>query len=200
MSSTTKTDNGQLEGKLELRRYFLRKYHADGRARVLDCCQGSGVLWGRLLGEFPVERYWGVDLKEAKGRLRIDSRRILEQPGWDLNCIDIDTYGSPWEHYLYVCRNLTEPTTVFLTWGIIGISAAPKIARQVLGLGRLKPPPMLLGRVFKKSLSSLLSIGCERVTILEAVEVASPSQTRYFGVRLEPAADTAAAKPQQRSA
>jgi hypothetical protein len=93
-----KTDNHDPRAKLELRRYFLRKYHGDGLARVLDCCQGSGLLWGTLRQEFECESYWGLDLKRKPGRLSIDSSRVLAQPGWPQDVIDIDTYGSPWKH------------------------------------------------------------------------------------------------------
>lgn len=110
-----KIDNHNAHAKLELRRYFLRKY--PGPHHVLDCCQGEAVLWNRLREEFAIDSYWGVDLKRKKGRLKIDSTRILAQPGWIQNVIDIDTYGSPWKHWQAMLPNVSRPTTVFLTIG-----------------------------------------------------------------------------------
>jgi len=61
----TKTDNGHLIAKLDLRRHFLRKYHAGDPANLLDCCQGSGVIWSHLRREFPVASYWGDPMNIA---------------------------------------------------------------------------------------------------------------------------------------
>jgi ubiquinone/menaquinone biosynthesis C-methylase UbiE len=64
MPPRTKTDNHSPRVKLDLRRYFLKRYHAAGEPiRVMDCCQGSGVLWGQLRKEFDVAGYWGLDIK-----------------------------------------------------------------------------------------------------------------------------------------
>ncbi|HZU48538.1 MAG TPA: hypothetical protein VFA16_15010, partial [Mycobacterium sp.] len=93
----TKTDNGNLEAKLGLRRHFLRRYHMENKPMVLDCCQGDGIIWRKLRQEFECD-YWGVDVKPKRGRLSIDSVRILAQPGWPHDVLDIDTYGSPWRH------------------------------------------------------------------------------------------------------
>src|SRR5438552_1243842 len=104
MSKSKKTDNHNLPAKLALRTYFLRKYHMQDVRRdaagatninVLDCCQATGKIWGTLQREFPLAGYWGVDVKPKKGRLTIDSVKILDQPGWTQNVVDVDTYGSP---------------------------------------------------------------------------------------------------------
>ena len=113
----TKTDNDNLEAKLELRRHFMRTYHADGLARVFDCCQGSGTIWGRLRREFTVARYWGADQKRRAGRLKIDSARVLEAPGWSDDVLDVDTYGAPWRHWWAILEHGRGPLTVFLTVG-----------------------------------------------------------------------------------
>ena len=57
-ASKVKTDNAHVRAKLDLRRHFLRTYHADGSANVLDCCQGSAVLWSTLRREFKLAGYW----------------------------------------------------------------------------------------------------------------------------------------------
>ncbi len=78
---SAKTDNSNLASKLALRRYFLDKYHADGPANVMDCCQGDGVIWRELRKQVSVASYWGIDKKAKKGRIKLDSVRVLGQPG-----------------------------------------------------------------------------------------------------------------------
>lgn len=136
MSQNKKTDNHNPKVKLDLRRHMLRKYHADG-CDVLDCCNGSGVMWGRLREEFIVRSLVGIDVKPKNGRLRGDSARLLDQPGWTQDVIDVDTYGSPWEHWAAILRHLDRPRTVFLTWGIVsagGGSGLPNVVREAVGL------------------------------------------------------------------
>ena len=86
-----KTDNSNTKAKLELRRYMLRKYNADEPAHVMDCCQGGGRLWRTLRNEFQVASYWGIDVKRKAGRIKVDSSRILAQPGGRANVVDIGT-------------------------------------------------------------------------------------------------------------
>jgi hypothetical protein len=117
-----KTDNSNLSAKLALRRYFLRKYHADGSARVLDCTEGEGIIWNRLRKEGPVQSYLGLDKKERRGGLTIDSRKVLANPRIEQDVIDIDTYGSPWKHVIALMRHRQKPVTVFLTFGDAGIA------------------------------------------------------------------------------
>lgn len=69
MSQQTKTDKHYLVAKLLLRRHFLARCHAEKPPRVQDCLQCSGLLWLKLSREFPLDSYWGVDLKPKKGRL-----------------------------------------------------------------------------------------------------------------------------------
>jgi hypothetical protein len=130
--TTKKTDNANLPAKLDLRRYFLRKYHADGTGRVMDCCAGSGRLWGTLRNEFVIASYWALDLKTKRGRLKVDSSRILAQRGWTENIIDIDTYGSPWTHWENMLPNITAPTTAFLTIGQLTTGTVGSIGKMPL--------------------------------------------------------------------
>jgi hypothetical protein len=179
---STKTDNHNPYLKLCLRRYFLRKYHTDGVIDVLDCCQGSAVLWTELQREFAVSSYWGVDLKAKKGRVKIDSVRILQQPGWTQNVIDCDVYGSPWKHWREIVRNLSRPTTVFLTVGQWQMGTDAEILKAV-GLGKMKIPPGIAIRLHGFALPYLLSTG----GIVECREAMNPGgSARYLGVRLEP--------------
>src|SRR5690606_34501325 len=123
-----------LPAKLELRRYFLRKYHSDKPPAVLDCCQGSGVIWTELRKEFEVASYWGVDLKPKKGRLKIDSVKILAQPGWTQDVVDVDAYASPWKHWEAILANGHFPLTVFLTRGSHSLKTLDQHEKQALGL------------------------------------------------------------------
>lgn len=117
MQARKMVDNQYADSKLELRRYFLGKYHAEP-PRVMDCCQGNGVMWRSLQREFKLASYWGMDLKPKRGRLQADSLAVLAAGKWRDNVIDVDTYGNPWKHWLALLPHVTRPTTVFLTHGM----------------------------------------------------------------------------------
>lgn len=191
MAKQTKTDNHNPKAKLDLRRYFLRKYHAGTPIDVMDCCQGSGLLWNKLQEEFPVTSYWGMDLKPKKGRLKLDSSRVLEQPGWTQNVIDIDTYGSPWKHWLALLPNVARPTTVFLTIGRIIVMGGSPASRQELdacgaNFKRLALPQSFGPVIAENAISYLLSSTCDNdIITTEAVEAVSNGNARYIGLRLE---------------
>jgi hypothetical protein len=190
---STKTDNHKPRAKLELRRYFLRRYHADRPPDVLDCCQGGGVLWRKLREEFPVASYWGLDLKPKKGRLKLDSVRVLQQPGWPQNVVDVDTYGSPWKHWEAMLPNVTRPVTVFLTaaWVISAkFQQYDRAAINAVGIperiAKLAPKSLLAG-VTRSAASWLLTSCCVYgLMLIEAVEAVSDGNARYLAVRLEP--------------
>lgn len=192
MGQSTKTDNSHVEAKLSSRRHFLDKYHVGERPYVFDACQGRGLLWSQLRQTYDV-RYWGVDLKAAPGRLKIDSGRILSQVGWTFDIIDIDTYGSPWKHYFAMLPRVTRPVTVFLTSGFIRMGAGgriPNIALAAAGLcfAHLRPPISLLaraiGHITSVCLAAPLGSGLEIEYAAEAI-TDSPN-VRYFGLRLSP--------------
>lgn len=184
------TDNHNLSAKLELRRYFLRKYHRDDYPRVLDCCQGNGRIWSALRGEFDFS-YWGVDLKPKAGRLKLDSVRILAQHGWIDTVIDIDTYGSPWRHWLAMLPNVTRPLTVFLTIGWLGIKQGSIGHLELDGMGlrfrRLTVPEGLYSRLAHLSVRHMLARAADyQLRLIEVVEAVTTGGARYFGVRVEP--------------
>ena len=187
----TKTDNGHLKHKLELRRYFLRKYHGDKPPHVFDCCQGSKVIWTQLQSEFATASYWGVDVKPKPGRLKIDSTRVLSQPGWNFDVIDCDTYGSPWKHYVEMCRNATKPVTVFLTIGkpilAAGGRSISKQELQAIGIDFDIPPGFGVS-LCNHATECLLQTGCsnDTISIIEAVEAVADGNARYIGIRIEP--------------
>lgn len=201
-----KVDNANLPAKLDLRRYFLRKYHADAPPDVLDCCQGSGVLWTNLRREFPVRSYWGLDQKPKPGRLQVDSARVVAQAGWSQNVVDVDTYGSPWKHWEGIVANLSRPTTVFLTIGHWGVGLTDKLVFEALGIPR-RTPPSIATKLSHTAVLYCITRHAARVRLVEIVEAASDGTARYLGVRLEPlaappsaATDRRPTKPRKRRA
>jgi hypothetical protein len=183
-----KTDNHNPEAKLKLRRYFLEKYHADGNATVFDCCQGGGVMWDAIRRTHPVASYWGVDVKPKKGRLKIDSVRVLQQ-GVKQNVIDIDTYGSPWKHWMAILPKVKIPVTVFLTIGNQNTTAMSPNGHGGSEFVVFPPstPQSLAGAVMRwRDVDYGLAKAFKYATITEAVESVSTGNARYIGVRLEP--------------
>jgi hypothetical protein len=193
-----KTDNHNPNAKLALRRHFLNRYHLPATTikgqrdiRVLDCCQASGRLWGVLRREFAGVEYWGVDVRPKKGRLKIDSVRILDQPGVTQNVIDIDTYGSPFKHWFALLRNVRHSVTVFLTIGLVKIGGgnADSALLEALGLRfrTLKIPNTIGARIAETSVAACIArardFGFEIAECREAPNAGG--NARYIGVRLE---------------
>lgn len=188
----SKTDNADPAAKLALRRYFLDKYHSEDPPHVLDCCQGGGLLWARLRAEYSIGSYWGVDIKPRKGRLRLDSVRILQQPGWPQNVVDVDTYGSPWKHWEALLPRISRPTTVFLTIGQKVTGTVGRMSKEAIGALGLKKLQRKLPAAFHVKLRFLALSYCLTrsyvygITVTEAVEAVSTGNARYVGVRLDP--------------
>lgn len=182
-------DNGNLVAKLELRRHFLAKYHSEIPPRVFDACQGSGRLWARLRREFQIASYWGVDVKHKKGRIKFDSRRIIEG-GIEADVIDIDTYGSPWKHYLALLKSgIKHEITVFLTLGMQNSTAFNPFSQgaDILQVPA-KTPRILLAKIARRIAVSYWVTRCyEYDTIpVEIMEATGGRAARYFGIRLRP--------------
>lgn len=181
-------DNTNVAAKLDLRYYFLKKYHADNSPRVLDACQGSGILWKIIRRQFNVAHYLGLDTKEKKGRLKIDSARFLESPGWSFDVIDVDTYSNPWRHFSAILKNGNEPVTIFLTVGHNSINKSysrvnmSNRMREVLGIKSLDIPVSILSKLIPLGISAMLSECADRV--IEAIESPPSLLARYIGIRL----------------
>ncbi|MDD5095557.1 MAG: hypothetical protein PHV74_14455 [Dehalococcoidia bacterium] len=189
---TKKTDNSNLYPKLDLRRYFLTKYFKKEPIRVFDCCQGDGVIWQKLRRDYTIARYWGVDVKKKTGRLAIKSERILSQPGWDDNVIDIDTYGSPWKQWFTMLPNIRQRTAVFLTIGnvMIGGGQIDKYMLIAMGLELIKDdlPGGLRGSLADTGIPYCLAEAEKHgLTIVEAKEAIAGGHARYIGLMIEPA-------------
>lgn len=195
MGISHKSDNLFVRPKLLLRRYFLDKYHPTP-PRILDCCQGSGKLWAILLKDYPVDTYWGLDKKPKKGRLMIDSERVLQSGKWAADIIDVDTYGSPWAHWLELLRTGTNPLTVFLTIGVMRTSPSSRMGgggimqtqvRDALGLGHLKHkvPNAIQGRLHDFIVSYCLRLAIRHGWRIVECQEAFPRKARYIGIRME---------------
>lgn len=189
---TIKTDNRHVGVKLELRRHILRRYQSVGGFRVFDACQGSGVLWSRLREEFTVASYWGVDMKRKMGRLSVDSARVLAQPGWAFDVVDIDTYGMPWNHYRGVWRNMGQTCIVMLTIGVGRTGKGNDIgtcAKQAAGIVFSRPVPKLLPGALLPLVTEYALFECQRHGVIVAyrAEATHPDggSARYIAVRLE---------------
>jgi hypothetical protein len=197
-SDSPQQENADPTAKLLLRRYFLDKYYPGAKMgvenpapapTVFDACQAGGLLWGTLRQEYRV-RYWGVDLKPQKrGTLKMDSARVLTQAN-DFDIVDIDTFGSPWHHWLVMLPNIRKPTIVFLTLGkVAAINEIGNDALTWLGLAHLVNlvPNSLRWKISDYSWSTLLAAPyAYSLTIDEAQEATASNNARYLGVRLSP--------------
>ena len=185
-----KTDNQDPTGKLLLREYFLKKYHANA-PDVLDCCQATGYLWKKLKTKYSVRLYMGLDVKPKKGRLKLDSVRYLKAGKWKHDIIDIDTYGSPWDHYEQVLKYMGKEITVFLTIGQLTTGAVGRISKtglSAMGLRNLYTtlPPAFHVKLKDKYINYCLGMCYKKsIMIIDAQEAVTYGNARYIGLRLE---------------
>lgn len=189
MRETAATDNSHVRPKLDLRRYFLGKYHAQRPAKVFDACQGSGLLWATLRREFALGSYWGVDVKKHRGRLKVDSVRVLALPGAAWDVVDIDTYGQPWNHWSALLANRTRlDRTVFVTIAEnrTGMgSTISQATRQALGIGSLTLTNGFGPAINRLAVPYLLAaVGEWDYELVEVAEALGGGNARYLGVRL----------------
>jgi len=193
MSTATKTDNASLPEKLAIRRRVLDAL-GDEQLDVLDCCQGSGVLWANLRREYRVGRYTGLDVKPKPGRLKVDSERVVGRMSPSYNVIDIDTYGSPIWHWLNLLPKLTRRTAVFLTWGRRGgQTGAPKpLIRIIFGRETVHPkaPHTLIDKVVNRlgtPVALSAAFGYNVTYEFGPVRIARATGTEYIGAIIKPA-------------
>jgi hypothetical protein len=189
--SPIQTDNSNLFAKLTLRRRVIATELPGVPLRVIDCCQGSGLLWSRLREEFPIETYWGIDRKAKPGRMTIDSVRVLSGP-LTANVIDIDTYGSPWDHWVALLPNVTARMVVFLTIGYFGgLGRLGKTALQPLGLASIHVPMVMQRRLLDRSIGACLALPLKRglsVTVWTTKPSTKARNAQYFAALVEPRA------------
>lgn len=183
--NSRKCDNHNLGAKLALRRYLLDKYHAGKRVKVFDCCEGGMAIWSALRQEYDIE-HMGVDLKKKRGRLTMDSARILEVPGWNWDMIDVDVYGSPWLHWMHILHNGRVALTVVLTVAevLMGGGNMPTHVAKELNLPNLLPYG-LRGKLQKQLVAIMLGKAPALGWIVEeCVEADNSGSARYIGVRI----------------
>ena len=182
-----KTDNANLGSKLLLRRYFLDKCFGKNEFAVLDCCQGSQVIWGTLRREYKC-RYMGVDIKSKEGRLKIDSKRLLQINADKFDVIDIDTYGSPLLHITALIPLVKKRVILFLTYGQVRMGGGnfDHSIKNILGFNFEVPNSIgvsLQLRLFDELVSGVISPGA---TIDECLEAPRSSHARYLGLVVSP--------------
>lgn len=180
-----KTDNHNLAAKVELRRRMLA-----GRAdfSVMDCFSGEAeAIWSVLRKEFRVAEYLALDIKRKKGRLAIDSLKILKGQRWEHDVIDLDAYGSPWEHWGEVLKSTRhQEITIFLTIGTSMLGSLSRWALKSLGVPENTPVGMhrqLSEKCVSSCLSKLYNYGW---MVASAHEALNPGgNARYMGVTLK---------------
>jgi hypothetical protein len=185
-----KTDNHNLKAKLELRRHFLRLPKFERPISVCDCYSGGEVIWGTLAKEFEVGEYLALDVKEKRGRLKLDSFRYLQNQAWNHDVVDLDAYGSPWRHFFEVCKRLKQCTSnvytlVFLTIGNTIWKQQQSEALDYVGIPEGVPPAIkgqLADFIFDQCLAAPLAAG---LRIQECAEALNPGGScRYIGMQI----------------
>lgn len=181
-------DNALVSDKLALRAEILDRYHPIGKRRVFDACSGDSVLWSRLRLVYPLDTYWGVDLKAKLGKMKINSAWLLKG-GIRADIYDLDTYGSPWQLWESLLPTITEECSVIFTLGKGGggIARLTNLETDYIGLGEMGAPAMLISRLRHM----VVPYGLRRaedfnLTIVDYLEVQASTNARYFAIHLVP--------------
>lgn len=181
------SDNSNLAAKLAIRRHMLDRY-PDSPRNVLDCCAGVKTIWTQLRKEYKVGQYLPFDLQVRSGTVRMNSIHALANAELvaAFDVIDIDTYGSPWPHWLAMLPHVRSAKTVFLTIGKCGGRKSVTNAElAVLGIGRLPVPQALRWKLAPLVVSYCLTRSYGHgILIKDAVETTAIN-ARYLGLRLE---------------
>lgn len=110
----------------------------------MDCFSGEHeAVWSVLKHEYQVEEYLALDIKKKNKRLAIDSLKVLQGQKWHHNVLDLDAYGSPWEHWFEVLKtDRHDHVFVFLTIGTTMHGNLTKSALKALGVPLNTPTGM----------------------------------------------------------
>lgn len=181
----TKTDNHNLAAKLALRRNLLSGM--DGFS-VMDCFSGeSEAIWKTLRKEYNLADYLALDIKRKKGRLKIDSFKVLQGQRWTHDVIDLDAYGSPWDHFGEVLKSDRHKLlVVFLTIGTTMMGNLSKWALIAMGVPANTPIGMhrqLSDYSVSSCLSECYKYGWIPVSAHEALNPGG--NARYIGIQLK---------------
>jgi hypothetical protein len=178
-----KNDNHNLAAKLDLRRAMILA----GPVTVLDCFSGQDeAIWSVLRKEFSVTEYLALDIKKKRNRLKIDSLRYLQNQKWKHDIVDLDAYGSPWEHWQEVLKSDRQgEITVFLTIGSAVFGRLSNFARNAMGIPSETPHGMDK-QLSEISVSFCLSTACKYGWIIEDCKEAlnHGGNARYLGIRI----------------
>ena len=186
-----KLDNTALKAKVALRAHFLERFHRENPPAVFDCCQGEGLIWNELRERFTLGEYFGVDMKKSRGRLAINSVKLLQDSSADV--VDVDVYGSPWKHYFSFVSSTPRPCSLFLTFGHGGGNGYVDHAyRTLLGLGEVLIPDAVLGAFGYGNLG--IRLGLESAyekgwAITYGMKANTKGPNTYLGLRFEPLND-----------
>jgi hypothetical protein len=191
MTQEIKTDNKNLDAKIQLRRRMLDEAKF-AEHRVLDLCAGEGVVWRTMRQHAKLDDYVPVDLApRLPGTIVGDVKDERFLSAFDLsrfNIIDIDTYGEPWKPWSFLQDRLTANTAVFLTHGAVstpGGSGVSNLVLERLGI------PLAWNIPMKRDLSEfaapyMLHPGkCAQVRIAKAWKISLQNVT-YYGLICEP--------------
>lgn len=171
---------------LELRRYFLTKYHGETPVSVLESAKSGGHVWAVLRCEYAVTDVWTIDPESKPGAVGpgVKLASLLALGGWIQNVIDLNAGGAPWVEWDCLLRNVTRPTTVFLTIGQAVADTVPVVA-VTLGLGKLNVPRPILKRLGPHAISAQLARPLDYpLRVVECAEV--PAKRRLVGFHLVP--------------
>ena len=135
MTEQIKTDNKNLDAKIQLRRRVLDEAKF-AEHRVLDLCAGEGVVWRTMRHHAKLDDYVPVDLEpRLPGTIVGDVKDERFLSAFDLsrfNIIDIDIYGEPWKPWSFIQKRLTASTAVFLTHGATSSPGGSHVSNFVL--------------------------------------------------------------------
>lgn len=154
---------------------------------VMDCFSGEAeAIWSALSKEFKIREYLALDLKRKRGRLAIDSLRVLQGQKWTHNVVDLDAYGSPWNHWHEVIKsNRHKSIIVFLTVGSSGFGRLSDFARKSMGIPSNTPHGM--DKILAKNSVSFCLAKCYEYDwiIDKAHEALNPGgNARYIAIKL----------------
>lgn len=197
-------DNTGFMSKVKLRRHMLNKHFGKDEFGVLDACEGDGHVWTVLKEEFNLSKHLGIDLKEKKGRLAVDSVDFLGEANIaSFDVFDLDAYGSPFPMYEAALSNLAKPAIFFLTFGSVGVGFSA-LSRHMAEVSKFFPdtldfqfsktllngyivPPGIFHKVRNLTVPYCIN-RCEEhgFAVTDFCEVTSSATTRYFGIRVAP--------------
>lgn len=187
-----------LAAKVEIRERVLDEIGTD-RASVFDAFAGEGQLHDRVWHR--AKAYVGCDLKwyrDARLVYVADSRRVMRAIDLSgLNCFDLDSWGSPWEHVLILAarRELAagEKIGLVLTEGSSLKAKLGGLPHALAQLAGLRPSLRGGGRAYDDIIDRAIAGAARRMNCRVVKRWQARGRTgagmRYIGLVLEKSAD-----------